>query len=355
MKRSISMACLCLAVSGAWAQQGDGTDVPIPTNVFKPDKVRGHARAHRRSKAPAGFKVTPFATRPEERPHPRGRARRHDLCEPPRPGRRADAEGRGRRRQGRRPAGRRRQPRRRARPGDQGRQALSRHRQGGLRRRHPDRWPPGRAEDADRRPARCRPAPEPHHRLRSGRHALHQRRLDLQRLQREQSRERDDAARSRRTARAAPSSPAACATPSASTGIRRPASCGAWTTASTSSATRSSRRSSTRSNWASSTAGRTSAATASINPQSTPVGEHHQGAVEGAQHADGAGLHAPTPRRCSWCSTRGGRFPAEYAGDAFVTMRGSWNRKPAVRLRDRAHPLRRTASRSRSSRSSPAF
>ena len=26
---------------------------------------------------------------------------------------------------------------------------------------------------------------------------------------------------------------------------------------------------------------------------------------------------------------RGGSFPAEYMGDAFVTFRGSWNRKPA--------------------------
>ena len=27
---------------------------------------------------------------------------------------------------------------------------------------------------------------------------------------------------------------------------------------------------------------------------------------------------------------RGGSFPAEYRGDAFVTMRGSWNRDPAA-------------------------
>ena len=60
----------------------------------------------------------------------------------------------------------------------------------------------------------------------------------LQRLQREQSRERDAAARHARRQDAARSSPPACATPSASPGTRAPASSGAWTTASTSSATR---------------------------------------------------------------------------------------------------------------------
>ena len=53
---------------------------------------------------------------------------------------------------------------------------------------------------------------------RPGRDALHLGRLDLQRLRRDQSRERDDPARRSPTAAAARSSPRACATPSASTG-----------------------------------------------------------------------------------------------------------------------------------------
>ena len=37
MKRTISMAFLCLAVSGVWAQQGDGTDTGNQIHFFKPD------------------------------------------------------------------------------------------------------------------------------------------------------------------------------------------------------------------------------------------------------------------------------------------------------------------------------
>ena len=33
------------------------------------------------------------------------------------------------------------------------------------------------------------------------------------------------------------------------------------------------------------------------------------------------------------------QFPAEYQGDAFVSMRGSWNRKPPSGLRSRSHPF----------------
>ena len=35
-----------------------------------------------------------------------------------------------------------------------------------------------------------------------------------------------------------------------------------------------------------------------------------------------------TQHRCRCLSTNASQFPAEYQGDAFVSMRGSWNRKP---------------------------
>lgn len=65
------------------------------------------------------------------------------------------------------------------------------------------------------------------------------------------------------------------------------------------------------------------------NPQSTPPGE-----VSKAQWKA-----ASVPMVLSYTAhaapmqmvfARGGGFPAEYAGDAFVTMRGSWNRKVAA-------------------------
>jgi Raf kinase inhibitor-like YbhB/YbcL family protein len=56
------MAVLCLAVSSAWAQQGDGTDTGNQIHIFKPDKVAPTAERMAGIKAPAGFTVTPFAT-----------------------------------------------------------------------------------------------------------------------------------------------------------------------------------------------------------------------------------------------------------------------------------------------------
>jgi glucose/arabinose dehydrogenase len=56
------MAILALAVSGAWAQQGDGTDTGNQIHIFKPDKVAPTLERIAAIKAPAGFKVTPFAT-----------------------------------------------------------------------------------------------------------------------------------------------------------------------------------------------------------------------------------------------------------------------------------------------------
>jgi Raf kinase inhibitor-like YbhB/YbcL family protein len=62
MKRPISMAVLCLLGAGAWAQQGDGTDTGNPIHIFKPAKVEPTPQRMAGIKAPAGFTVTPFAT-----------------------------------------------------------------------------------------------------------------------------------------------------------------------------------------------------------------------------------------------------------------------------------------------------
>jgi Raf kinase inhibitor-like YbhB/YbcL family protein len=62
MKRTVSTAILCLAAGGAWAQQGDGTDTGAQIHIFKPDKVAPTPERMADLKAPAGFTVTPFAT-----------------------------------------------------------------------------------------------------------------------------------------------------------------------------------------------------------------------------------------------------------------------------------------------------
>ncbi|ANH67425.1 YbhB/YbcL family Raf kinase inhibitor-like protein [Mitsuaria sp. 7] len=66
-----------------------------------------------------------------------------------------------------------------------------------------------------------------------------------------------------------------------------------------------------------------------INPQSTPPGEitKAQWKNDSVPMALGYKAHA-APMQMVF-DKGGGRFPAEYAGDAFVTMRGSWNRKEA--------------------------
>ena len=50
------------AHTASHAQQGDGTDVAISTHVFKPDKVPATPDRMAAIRAPAGFRVTPFAT-----------------------------------------------------------------------------------------------------------------------------------------------------------------------------------------------------------------------------------------------------------------------------------------------------
>ncbi|MEW5683918.1 MAG: YbhB/YbcL family Raf kinase inhibitor-like protein [Pseudomonadota bacterium] len=57
---TVAVAALAVAAP-TWAQQGDGTEVPISTNVFKPDKRDPTPARMSGIKAPAGFAVTAFA------------------------------------------------------------------------------------------------------------------------------------------------------------------------------------------------------------------------------------------------------------------------------------------------------
>jgi Raf kinase inhibitor-like YbhB/YbcL family protein len=59
--RPLGPCLLAGLASVAGAQQGDGTDVPIKTHVFKPDKVAATDARIAQLKAPAGFKVGVFA------------------------------------------------------------------------------------------------------------------------------------------------------------------------------------------------------------------------------------------------------------------------------------------------------
>jgi Raf kinase inhibitor-like YbhB/YbcL family protein len=61
MKRIVATSLICLAAS-AHAQQGDGTNVSFGTTIFKPDKVEATPARIAALKAPAGFSVTAFAT-----------------------------------------------------------------------------------------------------------------------------------------------------------------------------------------------------------------------------------------------------------------------------------------------------
>ena len=65
-----------------------------------------------------------------------------------------------------------------------------------------------------------------------------------------------------------------------------------------------------------------------VNPQSTPQGEisKAQWKALSTPMVLGYTAHAAPMQMLFY---PGGMFPAEYTGDAFVTMRGSWNRKPA--------------------------
>ena len=65
-----------------------------------------------------------------------------------------------------------------------------------------------------------------------------------------------------------------------------------------------------------------------VNPQSTPVGDlsKAQWKALSTPMALGYDAHAAPMQMLFY---RGSTFPAAYRGDAFVTMRGSWNRNPA--------------------------
>jgi Raf kinase inhibitor-like YbhB/YbcL family protein len=62
MTRWIAIASVAACMSPAWAQQGDGTDVPIRTNVWKPRKVAADSAHVAQLKVPAGFAVNVFAS-----------------------------------------------------------------------------------------------------------------------------------------------------------------------------------------------------------------------------------------------------------------------------------------------------
>jgi Raf kinase inhibitor-like YbhB/YbcL family protein len=65
-----------------------------------------------------------------------------------------------------------------------------------------------------------------------------------------------------------------------------------------------------------------------LNPQSTPPGGITK--EEWRAHSEPMALgHTAHAAPMQLVFYRGGSFPADYTGDAFVTMRGSWNRKPA--------------------------
>lgn len=62
MNRALAAGLMCLATTAAHAQQGDGTNVSIPSTIFKPAKVEATPARIAALKAPAGFSVTAFAT-----------------------------------------------------------------------------------------------------------------------------------------------------------------------------------------------------------------------------------------------------------------------------------------------------
>lgn len=66
------------------------------------------------------------------------------------------------------------------------------------------------------------------------------------------------------------------------------------------------------------------------NPQSTPPGEVTKAQWKAVSVPMTLGYKAHAAPMQLVFAKGGGSFPAEYAGDAFVTMRGSWNRKVAA-------------------------
>jgi len=62
MKRALAASLMGLAITTAYAQQGDGTQFSTNINIWKPNKVEPTPERIRAIKAPGGFTVTPFAT-----------------------------------------------------------------------------------------------------------------------------------------------------------------------------------------------------------------------------------------------------------------------------------------------------
>lgn len=62
MYRVLTVALLSALASQSMAQQGDGTDVPAQVHTFKPDKVEASASRISSLKVPEGFQVAPLAT-----------------------------------------------------------------------------------------------------------------------------------------------------------------------------------------------------------------------------------------------------------------------------------------------------
>ena len=90
-----------------------------------------------------------------------------------------------------------------------------------------------------------------------------------------------------------------------------------------------------------------------LNPQTTPVGEitKEQWKANSVPMMLGYTAHA-APMQVVFAS--GAAVPSEYKGDAFVTMRGSWNRQQPSAMRSCASTSR-TASPRQSSHSSQVF
>ena len=158
VKLPVVVCLLAIAGSGAaFAQQGDGTDVPISTNVWKPAKVEADEAHIKQLKVPAGFAVNVFARELKNSriiavaPDGTVYVSRRDQGD-------VLMQGRQQGRQGGWRAGGRGAPRRRARARHPRRPVVPHHREGSVLRT----YQPGRFarhfEDVDRGPAGFRPA-----------------------------------------------------------------------------------------------------------------------------------------------------------------------------------------------------
>ena len=348
MKRTL----IAVAVAAAFTINAQAQDKPAPppawkqgmSEKYKDSKLAPHPGKMTETpaseipvdklKAPPGFKVELWATGlPGGRAMALVRRRQEGLCRHARDRPRLRSDRCGRQAHG---AHGRRQAHAARRRRLQGRRAVRvRDRQGAEVRRH-RRQPERAGRRTSRRKFELPPAAASQlevRRLRSRRQALRAVRRAVQHL-------RADARSTRRsgattpTARARKSSRPACATRSASTGTRRPGSCGSPTTAAT--------------GWA------TTAPSDELNRLAKP------GANFGFPycHADGkldadfkkqdacngvtlpVALMGPHAAAMGVKFYTGKMFPAEYQNTMFIARKGSWNRTQAQRLRRRQRPAR---------------